>query len=403
MKKRIITIALAIVIILGLSAIPAFAASNLSANPTASTVYVNGAAKEFEAYIINGNNYFKLRDLAYVMNGTAKQFEVGYDSATKAITLTTGKAYTPDGGEMAKGDGKAKTASPTASKIYLNGKELSLTVYLIGGNNFFKLRDLMEAIDVFVGYDNATKAITLDTSKGYVPEGSATTPVTPTPSGVPQGNSGIIGVWLGTSTPNFDWEYIIFYGDGTFRFQLPREGFYGFDRAKDKANNQGSNIWGTYSFSGNTGIWKYDAASASSTITLESDGGLNLGTSYNKFYRCNSVDNYKLNGSYTSYSDPSDPDLTKPGKKPVIHFKSDGTFTDDGLFSMVTYLQGIGETEEESNPGSGTYEIKEFTLILRYSDGRVTQTSFTLPIGPNSTDASVYALICNGFEFRKIP
>jgi hypothetical protein len=150
-------------------------------------VYVNSAAKAFEAYIINGNNYFKLRDLAYVLNGTAKQFEVGYDTATKAITLTTGKAYTPDGGEMANGDGKAKTASPTASRIYLNGKELNLTVYLIGGNNFFKLRDLMEAIDVFVGYDNATKAITLDTSKGYEPEGSATPtpPATTTPEPTP--------------------------------------------------------------------------------------------------------------------------------------------------------------------------------------------------------------------------
>jgi hypothetical protein len=187
-------------------------------------VYVNGAAKAFEAYIINGNNYFKLRDLAYVMNGTAKQFEVGYDTATKAITLTTGRAYTPDGGEMASGDGRAKTASPTASRIYLNGKELNLTVYLIGGNNFFKLRDLMEAIDVFVGYDNATKAITLDTSKGYEPEGSAVTPTptpTPTPSPAPTpttSGESIIGAWSGAPTLSIDSSrrWIEFNSNGTF-------------------------------------------------------------------------------------------------------------------------------------------------------------------------------------------
>ena len=40
----------------------------------------------------------------------------------------------------------------------------------------------MEAIDVFVGYDNATRAITLDTSKGYEPEGSAAPTPTPMPS-----------------------------------------------------------------------------------------------------------------------------------------------------------------------------------------------------------------------------
>ena len=198
-------------------------ATTLSASPTASTVYVNGAAKAFEAYNIGGNNYFKLRDLAYVLNGTVKQFEVGYDNATKAITLTSGKAYTSVGGEMAPGDGKAKTASPTASKIYLNGKELNLTVYLIGGNNFFKLRDLMEAIDVFVGYDNATKAITLDTSKGYEPEGSATTttPETTTPPSTGDNATtmnALAGIWYhGATISNYYWS---FGADGRFAYYI---------------------------------------------------------------------------------------------------------------------------------------------------------------------------------------
>ena len=213
----------------------------------------------------------------------------------------------------------------------------------------------------------------------------------------------LTGLWLGTRTSDFSFEYITFYADGSFRFQLPRDGLYGFSRANDKANNQGNNIWGSFSFNGNTGTWKYDAAHASSSITLESDGGIDLGSSYNKFYRCNSVDNYKLDGSYTSYSNPSDPDLKKTGKKPVIHFKSDGTFTDDGLFSMAGYLQGIAETDEQCAPGSGAYEMRDFTLLLRYSDGRTRQTSFTFAIGPNSRDASVYVLISNGVALNKMP
>ena len=224
MKKRILTLALAL--ILGISAIPAAAASSLAANPTASTVYVNGAATAFEAYNIGGNNYFKLRDLAYALNGTAKQFEVGYDNATMAITLTSGQPYTPAGGEMARGDGTAKTASPTASRIYFDGRELNLTVYIIGGNNFFKLRDLMEVLDVFVGYDNATRAITLDTSKGYVPEGAATpTPTpepTPTPIPTPAPSSSIdarlLGFWvrsIGTSDYRY---YQSFKDDGSYSY-----------------------------------------------------------------------------------------------------------------------------------------------------------------------------------------
>jgi hypothetical protein len=139
-------------------------------SPTPSTVSVNGAAQSFEAYNIGGNNFFKLRDLAMTLNGTAKQFEVGYDDATRAITLTSGASYTATGGEMTPGDGKAKPANPTTSKVYLDGRELALTAYNIGGNNFFKLRDLLQALDVYVGYDAATNAITIDTGMGYVAE-----------------------------------------------------------------------------------------------------------------------------------------------------------------------------------------------------------------------------------------
>ena len=45
-----------------------------------------GEKKAFDAYNIEGSNYFKLRDLAYVLNGTDKQFEVGWDAAANAIS-----------------------------------------------------------------------------------------------------------------------------------------------------------------------------------------------------------------------------------------------------------------------------------------------------------------------------
>ncbi|MDR2357639.1 MAG: WG repeat-containing protein [Oscillospiraceae bacterium] len=143
------------------------AAPALTAAPTAAKVLVNGASKSFDAYNIKDNNYFKLRDLAYVLSGTEKQFEVGYDESTKAITLTTGKAYTPVGGEMAPKGAGGKTPSPTASKIYLDGEEVSFTAYNIEGNNYFKLRDVATALDFYVGWDGGTGTITVDTGEGY--------------------------------------------------------------------------------------------------------------------------------------------------------------------------------------------------------------------------------------------
>ena len=137
-----------------------------SANPTNSKVLVNGKEVAFDAYTIDGSNYFKLRDLAYVLNGTEKQFEVGWDNASKTITLTSGSAYTANGSEMAKGSG-AQNASVSASKLLIDGKEVSLTAYTIGGNNYFKLRDIGQAFDFGIGWDNASKTITIDTSAGY--------------------------------------------------------------------------------------------------------------------------------------------------------------------------------------------------------------------------------------------
>ncbi|MDR2132404.1 MAG: copper amine oxidase N-terminal domain-containing protein [Clostridiales Family XIII bacterium] len=151
------------------SAAPATPVATL-ARPTLSTVLANGESVAFDAYNIGGNNYFKLRDLAYTLNGTEKQFEVGWDGAANAIALTGGKPYIAVGGEMAdKGVGD-KTATPTTSKIFLDGNEVTLTAYNIDGNNYFKLRDIGVAFDFGVDWDGAKNTIVIDTSKGYTPE-----------------------------------------------------------------------------------------------------------------------------------------------------------------------------------------------------------------------------------------
>ena len=143
-----------------------------TANPTSSAVLINGQTVAFDAYNINNNNYFKLRDLAYILNGTQKQFAVDWDGANNTILLTSGQPYVAVGGEMAgKGTG-TKTAISTSSKIMLDGKEVSFTAYYIEGNNYFKLRDVGETFNFGVDWDGANNTIRIDTSKGYTPEGA---------------------------------------------------------------------------------------------------------------------------------------------------------------------------------------------------------------------------------------
>ena len=166
MKKRILSITLVIVLILALAPMTAAAAPR-TAEPTPSAVYVNGERVELRAYLIGGYNFFKLRSLAYALNGTDAQFSVDWNEATNIITLTSGQPYVAVGGETALGPGTQQTATPTTSMVVLDKDVLNLRAYLIGGNNFFRLRDVMRAIDVAVIWDEQANTISLDTSYGY--------------------------------------------------------------------------------------------------------------------------------------------------------------------------------------------------------------------------------------------
>ena len=147
------------------------AVAPLIATPTVSTVIVDEEEVAFDAYLVEGNNYFKLRDLAYVLNGSEKQFNVEWDAENNAIILASGEEYEVVGGEMdLRQTREIKFPIQTSSTIYLDGEEVEFEAYLIGGNNYFKLRDVMKAFDVYVSWDEEANTITLDTSRSYVEE-----------------------------------------------------------------------------------------------------------------------------------------------------------------------------------------------------------------------------------------
>ncbi|PKM57363.1 MAG: hypothetical protein CVU98_06445 [Firmicutes bacterium HGW-Firmicutes-3] len=139
----------------------------LYANPTASNLFVNGQIRNVDAYNIDGNNYIKLRDLATLINGTKNQFEIKWDSKKNAINLFSHMGYTSVGDELKPGTPSKKDAVKTSSMIYIDGKLVSLTAYLIEGNNYFKLRDVMKAFDVGVYWDERTNTISIDTNLSY--------------------------------------------------------------------------------------------------------------------------------------------------------------------------------------------------------------------------------------------
>lgn len=125
------------------------------------TVGVNGTNMTFEAYNIDGSNYFKLRDVAFVLNGTGSQFSVTYDEKTNTIACTTGQAYTKNGTEMMPRGDLSAGAAASAQSMTVNGKAVKLSAFCIGGNNYFKLRDLAVCLRFTVDYNAAAKTLQL--------------------------------------------------------------------------------------------------------------------------------------------------------------------------------------------------------------------------------------------------
>lgn len=164
MKKRFLSLLLALALALSL-ATAAFAGAE-TAQLSSQKLRFNGADRsDVEKYNIDGSNFFKLRDLAALLDGTAAQFDVGYDSASQTVSITTGADYTFVGGELEFSGDQSASAVASPQSITVDGNAAAgLTVYNIGGSNFFRLRELGELLGFAdaIGYDDAARTVTLD-------------------------------------------------------------------------------------------------------------------------------------------------------------------------------------------------------------------------------------------------
>ncbi len=135
----------------------------VKATGTASRILVNGAEKHAEGYCINGNNYFKLRDLATILSGTSAEFDVVWHDMLKRIELKDRKPYTLVGGEC-KQSAAEVIAHGNMTELNIDGFGFTSKSYVIGGNNFYKLRDVADWFKTFdVDWDGSTNTIIINT------------------------------------------------------------------------------------------------------------------------------------------------------------------------------------------------------------------------------------------------
>ena len=138
-------------------------------------VWVGDGAVTLHAYILRDEkgddmNFVKIRDVAAILNGTAAQFEIGWDGS---INLEAGKPYTTATGaeltQVFQGDQPYHVGS---YPVNVNGVPVSLTTIILtdsgeGEHNYVKLRDLAEALNFNVGW-TAETGVTIYPDQPYV-------------------------------------------------------------------------------------------------------------------------------------------------------------------------------------------------------------------------------------------
>ena len=161
------------------------AAETLTASVSKMEILLDGVSVKPAGYVIGGYTYFKLRDIAYLMQNKQSSFSVAYDNAAQRISLTRGASYEVDGSELAAVGSNSEKARASKLSVLVDGKSVSMQAYNIRDFTYFKLRDIGENLNFVVDYKDQSRQAIIKTP-GYVepepdPPVDPIPPVKPTP------------------------------------------------------------------------------------------------------------------------------------------------------------------------------------------------------------------------------
>jgi hypothetical protein len=189
---------------------------------------------------------------------------------------------------------------------------------------------------------------------------------------------GIIGAWqgigmsVGLSKPGAELgaelavKQLIFFSNGQAYFgkYFPAAGLDELNTWIKAENNRRD--WGTYIFNNGKGVLQMPYGDIP---LLLNNNKLTITTNKTNhvYIKQNPVDGAKLNGTYA---------LSEwNGMIPFISFTTDGKFVDKGAV-RVLFHEYVDCLNPAVNPGSGTYEVKNYSMLLNYTDGRKIKIAF---------------------------
>lgn len=219
-----------------------------------------------------------------------------------------------------------------------------------------------------------------------------------------------VGVWTGTNVAytvagadpfatQIKIEGLVVWPDGHLSFGLPWAGLADFDRATwERALATDASLGGlpgTYKRDGDAWHITYQGG-REATLRYVVD---HLETEHARVSRAKNVTGATLDGLYTWWTNAEDASLAAPGCQPLVSFTRDGHFEDRGGFATP-----CTSAPDPNAPGSGTYEIRDFSLILHYADGRTVKHLITAVVnGDLHTDNSRALIMGRAWARRAAP
>ncbi|MFT3677767.1 MAG: hypothetical protein QM781_17880 [Chitinophagaceae bacterium] len=187
--------------------------------------------------------------------------------------------------------------------------------------------------------------------------------------------------------------------DGKCLYYLPEKGLNGIT----PANSNESGSWGSVTDKGkmlqlrnerygNMELYKISATAMSRYSDLKSS----------IYKKVKPVDGLRFEGAYSpelSYYNGKTDVISRqidPNKRPIIFFKKDGTYINEGIeFSNLTL-------NDPYALGKGTYEVVNYSLILTTQSGRKLQVAFTPVLDANPAATNNSGLIINNNLFYRL-
>lgn len=137
--------------------------NRILAAPNQAIILVNDKPVTMVSYNINNFTYYRLRDLAVVLNNTGSNFDIQWDAENSRIDLKPNTLYKETHGLATNAKRGNRTADRSTDALQITGQITPVDAYKIDGSNFYKLRDLAIHLGFKVEWNDNLKLIQIQT------------------------------------------------------------------------------------------------------------------------------------------------------------------------------------------------------------------------------------------------